>query len=162
MEKINKLLMVFSETYPLLKDVVIETEEYSNLYVAKCMVDKIGEYINVKKGRILNIIPKSIILTTAALEKEEKDLIFIFIHECTHCITPHREKKVKDSYIRIDHSRQFYENFFILIKIANKSKYFDQTFESIEELMKRDNRKENISNDLKIYEKNQSFKLSKI
>ena len=158
MEKINKLLMVFSETYPLLKDVVIETEEYSNLYVAKCMVDKIGEYINVKKGRILNIIPKSIILTTAALEKEEKDLIFIFIHECTHCITPHREKKVKDSYIRIDHSRRFYENFFILIKIANKSKYFDQTFESIEELMKRDNRKENISNDLKIYEKNQSFK----
>ena len=158
MEKINKLLMVFSETYPLLKDVVIETEEYSNLYVAKCMVDKVGEYINVKKGRILNIIPKSIILTTAALEKEEKDLIFIFIHECTHCITPHREKKVKDSYIRIDHSRQFYENFFILIKIANKSKYFDQTFESIEELMKRDNRKENISNDLKIYEKNQSFK----
>jgi hypothetical protein len=158
MEKINKLLNVFSETYPLLKDVVIETEEYSNLYVAKCMVDKIGEYINVKKGRILNIIPKSIILTTAALEKEEKDLIFIFIHECTHCITPHREKKVKDSFIRIDHSRQFYENFFILIKIANKSKYFDQTFESIEELMKRDNRKENISNDLKIYEKNQSFK----
>lgn len=158
MEKINKLLLVFSETYPLLKDVVIETEEYSNLYVAKCMVDKVGEYINVKKGRILNIIPKSIILTTAALEKEEKDLIFIFIHECTHCITPHREKKVKDSYIRIDHSRQFYENFFILIKIANKSKYFDQTFESIEELMKRDNRKENISNDLKIYEKNQSFK----
>jgi len=158
MEKINKLLNVFSETYPLLKDVVIETEEYSNLYVAKCMVDKIGEYINVKKGRILNIIPKSIILTTVALEKEEKDLIFIFIHECTHCITPHREKKVKDSYIRIDHSRQFYENFFILIKIANKSKYFDQTFESIEELMKRDNRKENISNDLKIYEKNQSFK----
>ena len=109
MEKINKLLMVFSETYPLLKDVVIETEEYSNLYVAKCMVDKVGEYINVKKGRILNIIPKSIILTTAALEKEEKDLIFIFIHECTHCITPHREKKVKDSYIRIDHSRQFYD-----------------------------------------------------
>jgi hypothetical protein len=158
MEKINKLLNIFSETYPLLKDVVIETEEYSNLYVAKCMVDKIGEYINVKKGRILNIIPKSIILTTAALEKEEKDLIFIFIHECTHCITPHREKKVKDSFIRIDHSRQFYENFFILIKIANKSKYFDQTFESIEELMKRDNRKENISNDLKIYEKNQSFK----
>ena len=158
MEKINKLLMVFSETYPLLKDVVIETEEYSNLYVAKCMVDKIGEYINVKKGRILNIIPKSIILTTAALEKEEKDLIFIFIHECTHCITPHREKKVKDSYIRIYNSRQFYENFFILIKIANKSKYFDQTFESIEELMKRDNRNENISNDLKIYEKNQSFK----
>ena len=158
MEKINKLLNVFSETYPLLKDVVIETEEYSNLYVAKCMVDKIGEYINVKKGRILNIIPKSIILTTAALEKEEKDLIFIFIHECTHCITPHREKKVKDSFIRIDHSRQFYENFFILIKIANKSKYFNQTFESIEELMKRDNRKENISNDLKIYEKNQSFK----
>ena len=162
MEKINKLLNVFSETYPLLKDVVIETEEYSNLYVAKCMVDKIGEYINVKKGRILNIIPKSIILTTAALEKEEKDLIFIFIHECTHCITPHREKKVKDSYIRIDHSRQFYENFFILIKIANKSKYFDQTFESIEELMKRDNRNENISNDLKIYEKNQSFKPSEI
>ena len=151
MEKINKLLLVFSETYPLLKDVTIETMKYDNLFVAKCVVDKIGEYISVKKGRILNIIPKQIILTSAALAKNDKDLIFIFIHECTHCITPHREKKVKDSYIRIDHSRQFYDNFFKLIIIANKTKYYEQTFASIEELMKRDNRKENISNDLKMY-----------
>ena len=153
MEKINKLLLVFSETYPLLKDVTIDTMKYNNLFVARCLVDRIGEYISVKKGRILNIVPKKIILTSAALGKNEKDLIFIFIHECTHCITPHREKKVKDSYIRIDHSRQFYDNFLKLIEIANKTKYYEQTFGSIEELMKRDNRKENISNDLKMYKK---------
>ncbi len=151
MEKINKLLLVFSETYPLLKNVTIETEAYTNIFVAMCLVDRVGEYISVKKGRILNIIPKKIILTSVALEKNENDLIFIFIHECTHCITPHREKKVKDNYIRIDHSRQFYENFLKLIEIANKSKYYEQTFDSINDLMKRDNRKENVSNDLKMY-----------
>jgi hypothetical protein len=151
MDKVNKLLLIFSETYPLLKNVTIITEEYTNIYVAKCLVDRVGEYISVKKGRILNVIPKTIILTTVAINKNEKDLIFIFIHECTHCITPHREKKVKDSYIRIDHSRQFYENFLTLIEIANKSKYYEQTFDSIKDLMKRDNRKENISNDLKMY-----------
>lgn len=153
MEKLNKLLLVFAETYPLLKDVTIETEEYKNIFVACALVERIGEYISVKKGRILNVIPKTIILTSVALTKVEKDLIFIFIHECTHCITPHREKKVKDSYIRIDHSRQFYENFLKLIEIANNTNYYNQTFDSIEELMKRDNRNENISNDLKMYKR---------
>ena len=77
MDKVNKLLLIFSETYPLLKNVTINTEEYTNIYVAKCLVDRVGEYISVKKGRILNVIPKTIILTSVALDKNEKDLIFI-------------------------------------------------------------------------------------
>ena len=38
MEKLNKLLLVFAETYPLLKDVTIETEEYMNIFVACALV----------------------------------------------------------------------------------------------------------------------------
>ena len=49
MDKINKLLLVFSETYPLLKNVTIETEAYTNIFVAMCLVDRVGEYISVKK-----------------------------------------------------------------------------------------------------------------
>lgn len=153
MERAHKLLSVFSETYPLLKGVAIETVPYNNIFVARCLVDRVGEYISVKKGRILNVIPTAVVLTSAALAKNESDMMFIFIHECTHCITPHREKKVKNSYVRIDHSRQFYENFLTLIGIANRSGYYARTFGSIEELMKRDNRNENISNDLKMYTK---------
>ena len=58
MEKLISLLAIFSKTYPQLKDIEIEIIPYNNLFVARCVVDKIGEYIAVKKGRIHNIIPK--------------------------------------------------------------------------------------------------------
>ena len=32
-----------------------------------------------------------------ALKKKDEDLLFIFIHECTHAITPQVERKVKMS-----------------------------------------------------------------
>jgi len=145
------LLSVFSKTYPQLKDIEIEVIPYNNLFVAKCLVDKIGEYIPVKKGRIYNITPKKIILTTHAMEKREQELLFIFIHECTHGIIPHRERKVKNNYIRIDHSRHFYTQFFKLLLIANENNFIIQKFATIEEVMTKDNRNDNMSNDFKLY-----------
>ena len=62
MDKLIKLLTVFSKYYPNLKNIELEIVEYNNLYIARCLVDKVGDYINVKKGRILNIIPKKIIM----------------------------------------------------------------------------------------------------
>ena len=151
MDKITALLAIFSKTYPQLKDIEIEVIPYNNLFVAKCLVDKIGDYIPVKKGRIYDIIPRKILLTTCAMEKREQELLFIFTHECTHGITPHRERKVKNNYVRIDHSRHFYIQFFKLLLIANEYNYIIRKFATIEELMIRDNRNENMNNDFKIY-----------
>ena len=124
------------------------------MYVARCIADKIGDYISIKKGRIRNIVPRKIILTDAALKKKEDELLFIFIHECTHAITPQFERKVKNEYVRIDHSRLFYENFLELLNLAHKLKYIDYTFSDVKDLMIKDNRNENIKNDFKIYSKN--------
>ena len=77
------------------------------------------------------------------MKKKENELLFIFIHECSHAITPHRERKVKNKFIRIDHSREFYENFLKLLNIAYNNKLINQKFNNIEELMKKDKRKEN-------------------
>lgn len=152
METLINLLNEFSKKYPQLKNVSIERIPYNNLYIARCLVDKIGDYINVKKGRIINVIPRKILLTDIVLNKKRENMLFIFIHECTHGITPQRERKVKNSYIRIDHSRQFYENFLELLTYAYELNYISYKLNSVEELMRRDNRKENAKNDLKLYD----------
>ena len=152
MDKLINLLSVFSKYYPNLKNIKLEIVQYNNLYIARCLVDKVGDYINVKKGRVLNIIPKKIIMTDVVMKKKDEELLFIFIHECTHAITPHRERKVKNKFIRIDHSREFYENFLKLLNIAYNNKVIYQKFNNIEELMQKDKRKENVNNDLKLYE----------
>ena len=152
MNKLINLLTVFSKYYPNLENIELEIVKYNNLYIARCLVDKVGDYINVKKGRILNIIPKKIIMTDVVMKKKDEELLFIFIHECTHAITPHRERKVKNKFIRIDHSRDFYENFLKLLNIAYNNKVIYQKFNNIEELMQKDKRNENVNNDLKLYE----------
>jgi hypothetical protein len=115
--------------------------------------DITGDYKIIKKGRIINILPKKIILSDVALKKKDEDLLFIFIHECTHAITPRVERKVKNEYVRIDHSRLFYEKFLELLNVAYNLKYINHTFSNIKELMIRDNRNENMKNDYKIYSK---------
>ena len=152
MDILKELLTEFSKKYPELKNVNIEIIPYNNLYIARCLVDVVGNYIPIKKGRILNIIPRKILLTNIVLNKKTEDMIFIFIHECTHGITPHMERKVKNKYIRIDHSRQFYENFLDLLLFAYELKYISHKYNSIDELMKRDNRNENMKNDFKLYQ----------
>jgi len=151
MEKINQLKLEFSKIYPCFKHIDIETCSYNNLYIARCVGDITGDYKIIKKGRIINILPKKIILSDVALKKKDEDLLFIFIHECTHAITPRVERKVKNEYVRIDHSRLFYENFLELLNVAYNLKYINYTFSNIKELMIRDNRNENMKNDYKIY-----------
>ena len=153
MDKINQLKLEFSKIYPCFKHVDIETCSYNNLYIARCVGDITGDYKIIKKGRIINILPKKIILSDVALKKKEDDLLFIFIHECTHAITPRVERKVKNEYVRIDHSRLFYEKFLELLNVAYNLKYINYTFSNIKELMIRDNRNENMKNDYKIYSK---------
>ena len=95
MDNLNNLLSDFSKKYPQLKDIQIEVIPYNNLFIARCIVDKVGNYIPVKKGRIINVKPKKIMLSNIVMDKKYDDMIFIFIHECTYGITPQREKKLK-------------------------------------------------------------------
>ena len=148
MEQLEQLLKVFSQTYPQLQNVEIEVAQNDTTFVARCLVEIVGDFIQVKKGRIRPVAPQKIMITECAFLKDPQDLLFIFIHECTHGITPQRERKVKNNYIRIDHSRDFYNNFFELLKIAEANKFLSQPFTSVEEIMKKDNRKGNMSSDL--------------
>lgn len=84
-------------------------------------------------------------------KKKEDKLIFIFIHECSHGITPVVERRVKNEYVRIDHSRHFYDNFLRLLNIAFEHKLYSYKPKNIKKLMQKDNRKENIKNDYRRY-----------
>ena len=152
MEKLHSLQKVFTSYYSQLKNVEIETVEYNNNYIARCIAEPVGDYIHNKtKERLMKIVPQKILITDVAMKKKQQDLIFLFIHECAHGITPRVERLYKNKYVRTDHSRHFYENFFTLIQIAYQHNYLDHQFSSIEELMTKDNRKENIKNDRKLY-----------
>ena len=153
MEKLHKILFLFSKTYPQLKNVKIEKIEDNNLYIARCIGEAYGDYYFKKKNRLIDIKPTKILLTNKALIQNPEKIIFTFIHECAHGITPQVERRVKKHYIRIDHSRCFYENFEKLLIIANKNGFSQYKPDSIKELMHKDNRKENIENDYKIHSK---------
>lgn len=64
--------------------------------------------------------------------------------------TTNREKSKKNNYIRIDHSRQFYNNCLNLLLFAYELKYISYKFNNVKDLMKHDNRNENVKNDLKL------------
>lgn len=152
MKKLNALLKIFISYYPQLNNVKIENVKYNTNYIARCIADPVGDNISKKKKeRIINVLPKKILITDVAMKKKEHDLIFLFIHECAHGITPRLEKLYKNKFIRTDHSRYFYDNFFNLTQIAHQHKYLDHKFSTVEELMLKDNRNENIKNDRKLY-----------
>ena len=151
MEKLQKILDLFSNYHPQFKKVKITIIDYDYVFVAKCKGKSTGEYYIQKKNRLRDIIPTEILLTKAATKEKESKLIFIFIHECSHGITPTVERKVKNDYVRIDHSRHFYDNFLRLLNIAFEHNLYSYKPKNIKELMRRDNRKENIKNDYKRY-----------
>ena len=148
MEQLEQLLLVFSKTYPQLQNINIEVSPNDTTFVARCLVEIVGDFIQVKKGRIRLVVPQKILITQEAFLKDPQELLFIFIHECTHGITPQRERKVKNNYVRIDHSRDFYNNFLELLKIAETHQFLNRSYKSVEEIMKKDNRKENMDSDL--------------
>lgn len=153
MDTIQNLLNIFSNKFPLLNNITIDIIPFNNLYLARCIVDTLGDFVPVKKGRIQYVTPTKIILTQRLFDYPIEKILIIFTHECAHAITPRRERKVKNQFIRIDHSRQFYENFFSLIKIANSNNIIHTNFDNIQQLMNFDNRKDNVTNDYRLYKK---------
>jgi hypothetical protein len=59
------------------------------------------------------------------------------LHEISHAITPYYERKVKDMWIRIDHSDKFYKNFHKIVLQAYDLKIIDRLY-TISELKKID------------------------
>ena len=52
MEELEQLLLVFSKTYPQLQNINIEVSPNDTTFVARCLVDIVGDFIQVKKGRM--------------------------------------------------------------------------------------------------------------
>lgn len=89
---------------------------------------------------------KNSITSCITLLENDKNIMFTFFHEVTHAITPYYERKVKNSWIRMDHSDKFYKNFMDIMKYAYEKKYILRTY-TLTELKRRDNYKENVKSD---------------
>lgn len=136
------ILKQFSETFSELKDVKVKFKQIDK-FVGYCNSKSYGEFYYVKKMRYKLKTTSSILINPDATDKT-----FVFLHEMTHAITPYYERKVKDKWIRIDHSDKFYKNFQIVMDMAYKMKIIDKTY-TLKELKKRDNCNENFKSDIK-------------
>ena len=147
-EKIRETLCGYDES---IRGIEIKRIPSTTKYVARCLVDVVGKPYFTKQYRLRNVKPHTILLTENFFTLGESKMTFIFIHECTHAITPRVEKKCKSKYIRMDHSRLFYENFYNLLCYAKKKTIITKSYDSIKDVMNADNYKDNIRNDRKLY-----------
>ena len=123
------------------KDVEIKFKS-NKYFCGMCVANTYGEYYYIGKMRYKLTKTKSIILN-----QDAPNIMFTFLHECTHVITPEYERKVKDKWIRLDHSDKFYTNFMKIIQIANQLKIIELNC-TIKELKKLDDSNANIKSDL--------------
>lgn len=122
------------------KDVKIKFKS-NELFYGMCIGESYGEYYYIGKMRYRLTRIKSIILNP-----NKPNILFTFLHECSHVITPNYERKVKNQWIRLDHSDKFYINFNKIIKIANDLKIINLNC-TIKELKKLDDSNANIKSD---------------
>lgn len=92
-----------------------------------------GDFIQNGKMRERKIRPYGIVLNH---ELEHRN--FVLLHEIAHCVSPYVERKHKDEWVKVDHDRQFYDNFMIIISLANKAGLFDKKFQNLDDLKRYD------------------------
>ncbi len=122
---VNELLKFYQKIYPILEPVYIKLVpkiKNSNC-VGRTMTVPVGEFMIVGKMRYVNIKPQYIELT-----QNDKNIIFTLLHEITHGITPHYERKVKEQWIVMDHSDKFYTNFLQIMNIAYENEIIDKKY----------------------------------
>lgn len=140
-EYFENILKQFSKIYEELKDVKIKFQSH-DLFKGYCNSIPIGEYEHIGKMRYKQ--KKTISIT---INPDLPDKLFVFLHEMTHAITPYYERKVKNEWIRLDHSDKFYTNFHKVMEIAFKLNIVDNVYD-MKELKRRDESSENIKSDL--------------
>ena len=65
-----------------------------------------------------------------------------------HAVTPYCERKVKNQWIRFDHSHLFYNNFLDIINIAYSLNIIDRTY-TLKELKQKDEMKLQFKSDMR-------------
>lgn len=152
LETLNNITRELSINYPVLKNVKIKIVQNNGIFIGKCDSVPYGEYMYIGKMRYKNSITSCITLL-----ETDKNIMFTFFHEITHAITPYYERKVKNNWIRMDHSDKFYKNFMDIMKYAYEKKYINKTY-NLSELKKRDNYKENVKSDRQRFNSNKCDK----
>ena len=136
----NGMIKEFSLVYPELKDVKLKIIKNDD-YIGACNSVYYGEFFYIGKMRYKMQKTDSIFLT-----ENDKNIMLSFLHEIAHAITPYYERKVKNIWIRMDHSDKFYKNFFDIVSLAYQKKFITKMI-SMSELKKQDEYKRNILND---------------
>lgn len=105
----------FCNKYPVLKLIKLIITPYSPAleYEGRCEYHTLNNWSNDKnKYRQCSIKVVNIEIV------DHGDKVFTLIHEISHALVPHYEKKVKGKYIHVEHSHMFYEKFHELLKVA--------------------------------------------
>lgn len=140
-EYFENILKEFAKIYEEFKNVKVKFQEH-DIFKGYCTSYPIGDYGYVGKMRYK--LKKT---TAITINPKLQDVTFVFLHEMSHVITPYYERKVKNEWIRLDHSDKFYTNFHKVIEIAYKLKIINTMYD-MKELKRRDESSDNIKSDL--------------
>jgi hypothetical protein len=137
----ENIIRDFEKIFVEFKDVKVKFKS-NDFFCGMCVGEPYGEYYFIGKMRYKLTKTKSIILN-----QQSPNIVFTFLHECSHVITPQYERKVKNEWIRLDHSDKFYVNFMKIIEIANHLGIIELRC-TIKELKKLDDSNANTKSDL--------------
>lgn len=138
---LTNIINEYSKTHPELSGVEIKIAKGNDTFIGYCHSEPYGEYVRVGKMRYKRVITSRITLT-----ENDPNMLFTFFHEMTHAITPQYERKVKNNWIRMDHSDKFYKNFYEVMQTAYQKKIICKEY-TLSELKRRDGCQENIRSD---------------
>jgi hypothetical protein len=138
-EKIE--LFAREKDFQSLRGITVEIIDSDEKFDGRCELSVVGEYYFEGKMRLLNIKVHKIFLT-----RTDRDIMHTFLHELSHAMTPYCERKVKNEWIRIDHSHYFYENFLRMTQLSHSYGLTPKEF-TLQELKRKDDYKLNLRND---------------
>ena len=113
-----------------------------------CDSTQVGDFYFVGKMRCKDIVVNSIGININGNNSDIKSLIFTFLHEISHALTPYCERKVKGDWVRLDHCDQFYKNFMDIIEIAYVRGFIHKLY-TLSELRRKDETKLQYKSDMK-------------
>lgn len=97
----------------------------------KPVSDKDYEYVG--KTRQRQVLPEFIMLNL-----KQENAVFVLLHEIAHCFAPQVEHKRDGEWVKEDHSKVFYEQFWTVIKEAQNQGLYHKTFDNLQHLIRYD------------------------
>jgi Zn-dependent peptidase ImmA (M78 family) len=141
----KNILRAFSKIYAQLENVKLKTELSHDSFQGYCVSEEVGEFTYAGKMRMKNTITQYIAIDTT---NDPANVLFTFLHEMAHAITPYCERKVKNTWVRLDHSDRFYKNFFDIMEIAFAKGFVNIPY-TMRELKKKDEMDQQYKSDMK-------------